>query len=141
MANPVGWFEVTGKDGKKLQDFYSGVFGWKIDANNPMNYGMVDNEGQGIGGGISGGDGNTQQVTFYIDVDDPQASRHRNPGHGHLRAVRGSGGECRRVDQGRLPLVGTGLAAQWRRGGGDVPAVPRNRMAIINVRRNPWRIQ
>jgi len=52
MANPVTWFEVTGKDGKKLQDFYSGVFGWKIDASNPMNYGMVDNAGQGIGGGI-----------------------------------------------------------------------------------------
>jgi len=27
MANPVTWFEVTGKDGKKLQDFYAGVFG------------------------------------------------------------------------------------------------------------------
>ncbi len=30
MANPVTWFEITGKDGKKLQDFYGGVFGWKI---------------------------------------------------------------------------------------------------------------
>jgi predicted enzyme related to lactoylglutathione lyase len=73
MANPVGWFEITGKDGKKLQDFYSDVFGWKIDANNPMNYGVVDNEGQGIGGGISGGDGSGSQVTFYIAVDNPQA--------------------------------------------------------------------
>jgi len=42
MANPVVHFEVTGKDGKKLQDFYSGVFGWKINADNPMNYGIVD---------------------------------------------------------------------------------------------------
>jgi uncharacterized protein len=73
MANPVTWFEITGKDGKKLQDFYSGVFGWKVDANNPMQYGMVDNQGQGIGGGISAGDGGTKQVTFYIEVDDPQA--------------------------------------------------------------------
>ena len=73
MANPVVHFEVTGKDGKKLQDFYSGVFGWKIDASNPMNYGIVDNAGEGIGGGISGGDGSTNQVTFYIAVDDPQA--------------------------------------------------------------------
>jgi predicted enzyme related to lactoylglutathione lyase len=73
MANPVTWFEITGKDGKKLQDFYSGVFGWKVDASNPMQYGMVDNEGQGIGGGISAGDGGTKQVTFYIEVDDPQA--------------------------------------------------------------------
>ena len=73
MANPVTWFEITGKDGKKLQNFYSGVFGWKVDANNPMNYGMVDNAGEGIGGGISGGDGSRNQVTFYIEVDDPQA--------------------------------------------------------------------
>ncbi|HEV8574729.1 MAG TPA: VOC family protein [Dehalococcoidia bacterium] len=73
MANPVTWFEVTGKDGKKLQDFYSGVFGWKIDANNPMQYGIVDNEGQGISGGVSGGDGGSNQVTFYIGVDNPQA--------------------------------------------------------------------
>jgi predicted enzyme related to lactoylglutathione lyase len=73
MANPVVHFEVTGQDGKKLQDFYSNTFGWKIDANNPMNYGIVDNAGQGIGGGISAGDGGTKQVTFYIEVDDPQA--------------------------------------------------------------------
>ena len=25
------WFEVAGKDGKKLQDFFSGLFGWKLD--------------------------------------------------------------------------------------------------------------
>ena len=75
MGNPVVHFEVTGKDGTKLQDFYSGIFGWKIDASNPMSYGLVSNEdtGGGIGGGISGGDGQTQQVTFYVGVDDPQA--------------------------------------------------------------------
>jgi len=84
MANPVTWFEVVGKDGKKLQDFYSAVFGWKIDASNPMQYGMVDNEGKGIGGGISAGDGNSQQVTFYIEVDDPQS---------YLNKVESNGGK------------------------------------------------
>ena len=84
MANPVTWFEITGKDGKKLQDFYSGVFGWNIDASNPMNYGMVDNAGQGIGGGISGGDGQTTGVTFYVEVDDPQA---------YLDKIEGEGGK------------------------------------------------
>jgi predicted enzyme related to lactoylglutathione lyase len=34
---------------------------------------MVDNAGKGIGGGISGGDGQTTGVTFYVEVDDPQA--------------------------------------------------------------------
>jgi len=84
VANPVTWFEITGKDGKKLQDFYSGVFGWKVDASNPMNYGMVDNAGQGIGGGISGGDGQSNQVTFYVEVDDPQA---------YLNKIESSGGK------------------------------------------------
>jgi len=74
MANPVVHFEVIGKDGKKLQDFYSGVFGWKINADNPMQYGIVDaGDTGGIGGGISAGDGGTRQVTFYIAVDNPQA--------------------------------------------------------------------
>lgn len=72
MPNPVVHFEVTGKDGKKLQEFYSQAFGWSINADNPMNYGIVEaQDGQGIGGGIQGGE-NTQ-VTFYVGVDDPQA--------------------------------------------------------------------
>jgi predicted enzyme related to lactoylglutathione lyase len=84
MANPVTWFEVSGKDGKKLQDFYSGVFGWKVDADNPMQYGIVDNQGEGIGGGISAGDGGQNQVIFYIQVDDPQA---------YLNKVESNGGK------------------------------------------------
>ena len=73
MANPVVHFEVTGKDGKKLQEFYSKTFGWQVNADNPMNYGIVDAQEGGIAGGISAGDGGTKQVTFYIEVDDPQA--------------------------------------------------------------------
>ena len=45
MAHPVTHFEVLGKDAKKLQDFYSSAFGWKIDASNPMNYGIIEAEG------------------------------------------------------------------------------------------------
>src|SRR5262249_11573851 len=29
LVNEVGWFEVTGKDGKKLQKFYGDLFDWK----------------------------------------------------------------------------------------------------------------
>jgi predicted enzyme related to lactoylglutathione lyase len=39
MGQPVVHFEVVGKDGAKLQQYYSELFGWEIDANNPMNYG------------------------------------------------------------------------------------------------------
>ena len=71
MSHPVTHFEIIGKDGKKLQDFYSKLFGWKIDANNPMNYGMFPApDGRGIGGGIASGDGHGNRVTVYVEVDD-----------------------------------------------------------------------
>lgn len=81
-AAPVVHFEVIGKDGKKLQDFYSKLFDWKIDANNPMNYGMVTAAGQGtepgkgsIGGGVGAGQpGHPAYVTFYVQVPDLAAS-------------------------------------------------------------------
>ena len=74
MPNPVVHFEVTGRDGKKLQNFYSGLFGWKIDANNPMNYGIVEAAEGGIGGGVGPGEpGSPGNVTFYVQVADTDA--------------------------------------------------------------------
>jgi predicted enzyme related to lactoylglutathione lyase len=72
MGNPVTHFEVIGTDGKKLQAFYSTVFGWNVNADNPMQYGMVSpDEGKGIGGGIAGGpEGEGYGVTFYVEVAD-----------------------------------------------------------------------
>ncbi len=72
MPNPVVHFEICGRDGKKLQDFYAQAFGWKIDTNNPMNYGMVEAQGGGIGGGVTA-DPEGASVRVYIEVDDPQA--------------------------------------------------------------------
>jgi len=73
MANQVSWFEISGKDGAKLQQFYGDLFGWKIDANNPMSYGMVEGSDGGIGGGIGQSNDGGTQVTFYVGVDDLQA--------------------------------------------------------------------
>jgi len=72
MANPVVHFEINGKDGAQLQQFYRDAFEWNIDADNPMNYGLVDNDGEGIGGGISGGE--AASVTIYIEVADLTAA-------------------------------------------------------------------
>src|SRR5437763_13449823 len=72
MPNPIVHFEIVGNNGKQLQDFYGKLFGWSIDANNPMEYGMVDTGSGGIAGGIgpsSAGPG----VTGYVEVDDPKA--------------------------------------------------------------------
>ena len=73
MPNPIVHWEVIGKDGKALQDFYGKLFGWKVDANNPMNYGMVTADDAGIGGGISAGEDGQSHVTVYVEVDDLQA--------------------------------------------------------------------
>ena len=32
MSVPIVYFEITGPDSAKLKEFYSGVFGWSIDA-------------------------------------------------------------------------------------------------------------
>ena len=73
MAHPVTHFEVLGKDGKKLQDFYSSAFDWKIDASNPMNYGVVEADGSGIGGGIGPGQNGQYHLTFYVEAADLKA--------------------------------------------------------------------
>lgn len=74
MANPVAWFEVTGGDGGALQRFYTEAFGWRIDADNSMSYGMVEAEEGGIGGGVASGPDGSAQVTFYVSVPDLQAA-------------------------------------------------------------------
>jgi uncharacterized protein len=81
VANPVGWFEIHAKDGKKAQDFYASLFGWNVDTNNPMSYGMVQSTGDGgIGGGITGPNG--PMVTIYVNVDDLAATLKKAEGLG-----------------------------------------------------------
>lgn len=81
MANPVIHFEVIGKDGDKLKSYYSELFGWEINSDNPMNYGTIGDgqgrgpDGEGIGGGIAGApEGYDGHVTFYVSVPDVEAA-------------------------------------------------------------------
>ncbi len=81
MGQPVVHFEVIGKDGAKLQSYYSELIAWEIDADNPMNYGIVqrdDNvnaDGIGIGGGVAAApEGYEGHVTFYVEVPDVEAA-------------------------------------------------------------------
>jgi predicted enzyme related to lactoylglutathione lyase len=71
-AQPVVHFEIHGKDGKQLQDFYSRAFDWEIDANNPMQYGIVNPGPGGIGGGVTASE--ASGVVIYIQVSDPAAA-------------------------------------------------------------------
>ena len=81
MGNPVMHFEIIGQDGERLRNYYSELFGWEINADNPMNYGIVEREGNlspegiGIGGGVgTGPEGYDGHLTFYVGVDDVEAA-------------------------------------------------------------------
>ena len=83
MGAQIIHVEVTGKDGPKIQEFFSKVFDWNLDTDNPGGYGLV-RQGEmtgGIGGSQDGGPG---QVTFYVHADDPE---------GTLRKVEQNGGK------------------------------------------------
>ncbi|HVD57011.1 MAG TPA: VOC family protein [Thermoleophilaceae bacterium] len=81
MGQPVVHFEIIANDAEKLRGYYSELFGWEFNADNPMNYGTVDREantnadGIGIGGGIGAGPEDYEgHVTFYIEVPDVEAA-------------------------------------------------------------------
>jgi uncharacterized protein len=81
MGQPVVHFEVIGTDAEKLRSYYSDLFGWTFDSDNPMNYGLVQREGNvsadgvGIGGGVAAGpEGYAGHVTFYVAVPDVEAA-------------------------------------------------------------------
>jgi predicted enzyme related to lactoylglutathione lyase len=66
----VHW-EIQSQAPERLHRFYSDALGWEINANNPMNYGMVASRGKdGINGGIGGTEGPGSRVTVYAAVPD-----------------------------------------------------------------------
>jgi predicted enzyme related to lactoylglutathione lyase len=81
VGQPVVHFEIIAKDVDKLKGYYSELFGWEIDSDNPMNYGVVPREGNtgadgvGIGGGLGPApEGYSGHVTFYAGVPDVEAA-------------------------------------------------------------------
>ena len=85
MGSPIVHFEVIGRDLATLEGFYDELFGWKIDANNPMGYGIIsrdDNmnaDGIGIGGGMMAlppemASESNGHVTWYAEVEDVEAA-------------------------------------------------------------------
>ena len=69
-------FEIQSADGDKSQTFLSETFGWTINADNPMNYGLAETGGGGINGGVLTAEGLAGTVV-YAEVDDPQAALDR----------------------------------------------------------------
>ena len=132
MGQPVVHFEVIARDAAKAREYYSALFGWEIDANNPMNYGTIERdgntnaEGVGIGGGIGESpEGYAGHVTFYVQDPgrggDSRCSRRRawaasgsrarrgSRRRHHDRSVRGSGGPSHRAHQVQLATSAPGI--------------------------------
>ena len=76
MPNPVVHFEIHSTGAEGLRKYYADLFGWHINADNEMGYGMIETHaGKGIDGGImEAQDGAPNMVTFYVESDDIQAS-------------------------------------------------------------------
>jgi predicted enzyme related to lactoylglutathione lyase len=95
MGQAVVHFEVVGKDGEKLQRYYGELFGWNVNVDNPMQYGMVDAKDNtsmtgdnGIGGGIGQGpDGYEGHVTFYVAVPDVEEALQKAESLGGTRVM------------------------------------------------------
>ena len=83
MGYPVVHFEIAAQNPPELQKFYGHLFDWNIDANNPMDYGMVMTGGEGgINGGIGASQGGAGCVRFYVQVPDLQAALDKAEGLG-----------------------------------------------------------
>jgi predicted enzyme related to lactoylglutathione lyase len=116
MGKPVVHFEIIAKDVENVRRYYSELFGWQIDASNPMNYGTIAREGNtnadgiGIGGGIGDApDGYEGHVTFYVEVPDIEAT---------LQKAESLGGE-RRFGPDAVPGAGI-IIGQFADPGGRV---------------------
>ena len=88
MPNPVSYFELGGRHAAKLREFYSELFGWKIEHFAPAaafaEYYAVEPSEGGIAGGImqTSGEMPPNYLMVYITVDDLQACLDKAEGLG-----------------------------------------------------------
>ena len=72
MPHPVVYFEIGCKDRPKTEQFFSELFGWKIQANGPSS--PIDTAGGGISGHITSLGHEPEHYTiFYVEVEDVKA--------------------------------------------------------------------
>lgn len=76
MGAPVVHFEIMGGKEGELEKFYAELFGWKINSNNPLKYGIVDTGAApaGIKGGVGAAQDGAKRVSIYAQVSDLQAT-------------------------------------------------------------------
>lgn len=94
MNHPVVHFEIIGNDPGMLRRYYGDVFGWEFEigdastdeVSQPGNYGFIDG-GNGINGGVGGGEGYPARVLFYVSVPDVEAALQKAESLGGTRVM------------------------------------------------------
>ena len=76
MSNPVMQFQMISKAPEETARFYSSLFGWKVDADNPMGYRQIHTgSAEGIQGGIWPAPPQAANfVQLFMSVEDVPAS-------------------------------------------------------------------
>lgn len=88
MGNPTMWFEVAARDREAMKGFYAGLFDWSLTDMEAMPYTGIETGGEGIPGGIgSAPEGQQGHVTFYVQVDDVEASLAKAESSGGSRVM------------------------------------------------------
>jgi len=72
MGQPVVSWQMITKNPDRVNEFYTKLFGWKSNANNPLGYRMIDTGTEkGINGGIWPAPPQASSfVQLFIEVDD-----------------------------------------------------------------------
>ena len=75
MGQPVLHWQILAKDPDNAAEFYTSLFGWRVNAANSLGYRMVDTNSEGVNGGIwPAPPEGVGMVSLYVEVDD--VSRH-----------------------------------------------------------------
>src|SRR6266478_1573296 len=84
MSNPVTQFQILSKTPDETASFYSTLFGWTVDANNPLGYRQIDTGSkEGIQGGIWPAPPQAPNfVQLFVAVEDVGASVKKAEGMG-----------------------------------------------------------
>lgn len=99
----VSWCEVTGKSGEALQGFYGELFGWEFQPAPKMpDYGMVlrQDPADGPGTGVSPASEGPGWMTFYVQVDDLEATMAEAEARGGAVVV-----SPMAIENGRVALI------------------------------------
>lgn len=105
MSCPVTQWQILAKDPEGASAFYSGLFGWRINSDNPLGYRMIDTgSAEGIQGGIwpSPPEGHNF-VQLFIQVESVADYVSREAGRARDHSSADSAGRRRAGDHARSP--------------------------------------